>query len=629
MDHERPIKRARVGVAEDSVSSVFGSWRWWNDRATKWITAGRLLLDRVVPLHGRMGATDSHKMSAPSLSFEGDHAKQDVPVAVRLKVENAPYYASKKELMKYLQLHKVDAANAKKVSEQEFFIVRFDSEEKAQHAWHVFETHPWKKCILKPHRLRVEENRDAREPLRERRTELIGTVAPAAHADAADDVSLLCSADVVAPLRKIPYEVQCAQKSAALCKALRTTHEALKVETERMGKERRLQGGKHAVADTASILSLDAFVECPEDERMFYRNKNDLTFGYEKWTANEALTAPTLGFRIGRSENGETRVGSISDECLTASKTAIWVAQRMMTVLSQVPELPVWNQETSRGFWRSILVREGFRTRQCVVSLQICNAEVSPDMETRAKKIVHEALMPATDGCPHADIIGICYQVNKEMNNTAALSMAHTVDVGVEHFVEQICGLQFRIGMSSFFQVHTGMAERLYQFLGEWASLNEQTVLLDICCGTGTIALSQAAAVHHVIGIEMVASAVADAIHNAEQNGIKNATFLVGKAEDMIRSAVKLAGDKDCVAIVDPPRAGLGSSVGRAIRLNPQIRKVIYVCCDSGRLAENMVPFCKPASKKFSGMPFRLTAARGFDLFPYTDHSELVVLLER
>jgi len=88
--------------------------------------------------------------------------------------------------------------------------------------------------------------------------------------------------------------------------------------------------------------------------------------------------------------------------------------------------------------------------------------------------------------------------------------------------------------------------------------------MLDICCGTGTIALAFAKHCKQVLGVEIVPDAIKDAEHNAEANGIKNCKFFAGNADDYIKSMVReaLYGQEpnkpvDLIAVVDPPRAGL------------------------------------------------------------------------
>lgn len=104
---------------------------------------------------------------------------------------------------------------------------------------------------------------------------------------------------------------------------------------------------------------------------------------------------------------------------------------------------------------------------------------------------------------------------------------------------DYINGLKFCISPTAFFQVNTLAAEKLYCLAGDWASLGPDTLLFDICCGTGTIGLTLANRVGMVVGIEMNASAVSDAQRNAEINGIKNCRFICGKAEDVMGSVLK------------------------------------------------------------------------------------------
>ncbi|MCI02277.1 zinc finger CCCH domain-containing protein 24-like, partial [Trifolium medium] len=99
---------------------------------------------------------------------------------------------------------------------------------------------------------------------------------------------------------------------------------------------------------------------------------------------------------------------------------------------------------------------------------------------------------------------------------------------------DYISNLRFSISPTSFFQVNTLAAEKLYSLAGDWACLGPDTLLFDVCCGTGAIGLTLAHRVGMVIGIEMNAAAVSDAHKNAENNGIKNCRFICSK----VRSAV-------------------------------------------------------------------------------------------
>lgn len=123
---------------------------------------------------------------------------------------------------------------------------------------------------------------------------------------------------------------------------------------------------------------------------------------------------------------------------------------------------------------------------------------------------------------------------------------------GTSQYVnEKIFGLTFRVSHNAFFQVNIPGVHKLYGIAADWAQCSNKTTLLDVCCGTGTIGLTMADKVHKVVGLEMVASAIDDAKDNANLNGIKNAHYIVGKAEDTINSALRNhAISNDIVAIV-------------------------------------------------------------------------------
>ncbi|VDL96630.1 unnamed protein product [Schistocephalus solidus] len=211
---------------------------------------------------------------------------------------------------------------------------------------------------------------------------------------------------------------------------------------------------------------------------------------------------------------------------------------------------------------------------------------------------------------------------------------------------ELCCGLRFTISMDAFFQVNTPAAEILYNVIkerclnlfdppkvGDDAATKTHkidAVLLDICCGTGTIGLCLAECFESVFGIELVPAAVENARHNAELNGITNAKFLAGRAELLLTDVIRgLTPDKQIVAILDPPRAGVHPGVIEVLRRCSRIRHLIFVACDLAAAIPNFVSLARPPSKKFIGDPFLPTSACCVDLFPQTPNIEVVVVLER
>ena len=217
---------------------------------------------------------------------------------------------------------------------------------------------------------------------------------------------------------------------------------------------------------------------------------------------------------------------------------------------------------------------------------------------------------------------------------------------GAKTIRETACGLQWEVSPRSFFQVNTAQMERLYGVVREFLlrpplegekPLPENPVILDLYCGTGTIGLSLSDLADHVLGVESVRPAVIDANRNAVINGIVNAEFLCGKAEEVLPKMFETAplGGEDyrpClvfpsgftapadVVIVDPPRAGCDPRLLEAAALAGPSR-LIYVSCDPATLARDL----KVLGEK--GYVPRLV--RPVDMFPHTAHVETVVLLTR
>lgn len=81
--------------------------------------------------------------------------------------------------------------------------------------------------------------------------------------------------------------------------------------------------------------------------------------------------------------------------------------------------------------------------------------------------------------------------------NSFPLELLH----GQEYIVEEVKGLKFRIAPESFFQINTDASEILFNSVKDLASINSQTTVLDICCGSGTIGLSIAKVISNIFSI--------------------------------------------------------------------------------------------------------------------------------
>lgn len=173
------------------------------------------------------------------------------------------------------------------------------------------------------------------------------------------------------------------------------------------------------------------------------------------------------------------------------------------------------------------------------------------------------------------------------------------------------------------------MCEALYNKAFEWLETSSTTILLDICCGVGTIGLCFAKMHPHitrVVGFELVEDAITAARVNAANNGIAHAEYIAGKAEVELPKYINELGHSDeIIAIVDPPRAGLHVAVVNALLDCRQICKLVYISCNAESLANDCSRLCGEDDED----SFMVERAVCVDMFPHTYHCEAVTLLSR
>ena len=99
--------------------------------------------------------------------------------------------------------------------------------------------------------------------------------------------------------------------------------------------------------------------------------------------------------------------------------------------------------------------------------------------------------------------------------------------------------LIFKISPLSFYQVNPQQTEKLYETAVEFADLSAADTVWDLYCGIGTLSLFLAKKAGQVKGVEIVPDAVRDAKENAVLNGVLNAEFFCGKAEEIFPDYMK------------------------------------------------------------------------------------------
>lgn len=182
--------------------------------------------------------------------------------------------------------------------------------------------------------------------------------------------------------------------------------------------------------------------------------------------------------------------------------------------------------------------------------------------------------------------------------------------------VHAVGGRRFEVAAGGFWQVHVGAAQLLVDaVLGALAPRPGERAL-DLYAGAGLFAAMLGERVGPdgaVLAVEQEPRAGADAarnVHDLPQVRVRTAPV----TERLLAEV----GAVDLV-VLDPPRAGAGLAVTRALaRLRP--RAMAYVACDPASFARDL--------RVLLDAGWRLESLRAFDLYPMTEHVELLGVLE-
>ena len=308
----------------------------------------------------------------------------------------------------------------------------------------------------------------------------------------------------------------------------------------------------------------------------------------------------SIGFFRSRSHD----VLDVQD-CLLQQKSANDAARAVKEWMTAY-HISAYNEHEHTGLVRHVYVRTN-RSGEALICL-LCNG----------KKVPHEQALIDTLRQAVPQVSGIVLGINTEKTNVILGKQFKTL-WGKNFLYDKLSGLEFKLSVPSFFQVNPVQTEILYQKAAEFAGLTGTETVVDLYCGTGTISLILARQAGHVIGAEIVPSAIEDAKENARRNGLTNTEFICA---DAAHAAAELArrGLQPDVISVDPPRKGMPEEViGHIISMQP--KRIVYVSCDPATLARDL--------NRFSLQNYAVKRVEAVDMFPRTKHVETVVLMSR
>ena len=401
-----------------------------------------------------------------------------------------------------------------------------------------------------------------------------------------------------------------------------------------------------------------------------YRNKAQVPVGYSG--AGNSVPGSGRSDRKGSSEGGRSKKSSSPGrvvagfyagrthsiipmtDCLLGDAVNKDIIERVLTYM-ELHRVPPYDEETGKGLVRHILIRSGRFSGQIMVCL-VVNGESLPyeaDLvdhlsgvpgmtsivlnknTERTNVILGKKLRTLWGKDEIEDTLQICDVVKESEAGSAnaAPQGMQAKDEGTRRpdgrisekaaFMPTGETVTFGISPLSFYQVNPEQTQKIYSLALDYAGLSGKETVWDLYCGVGTISLFMAGHARKVCGVEVIPEAIENAKQNAARNGIENAVFYVGKAEEVLpgyvqaRRAAGLDPGIDVIC-VDPPRKGCDAKCLETI-LEIQPDKIVYVSCDPATLARDL--------RILTDGGYELKKVRPVDQFAHTVHVETVCLL--
>ena len=341
-----------------------------------------------------------------------------------------------------------------------------------------------------------------------------------------------------------------------------------------------------------------------------YRNKLEFTFADRKWLSWDEIHAAGGLENIDNSYGLGFHITNCFDKVLDIEECHLMpdINNRIRNGIRQFARehgMTFYNEHTHQGQLRTLILRANHKGE---IMLILSFGEALDDNGFALLEWLHREF---------PEIVSLQYVVNTKYNDTIG-DLDVQVYFGADHIMEEMEGLQFKVGPKSFYQTNTEQAYELYKVARDFAELTGEERVFDLYTGTGTIANFVAKQAKQVIGIEYVPEAIEDAKVNAQLNHLSNTLFFAGDMKDILNEDFIAQYGRPDVIITDPPRAGMHEDVVKTI-LFAEPKRIVYVSCNPATQARDLALLDEK---------YQVTKVQPVDMFPHTQHVENVVQLQ-
>ena len=357
-----------------------------------------------------------------------------------------------------------------------------------------------------------------------------------------------------------------------------------------------------SLAHIGCIREVTVHPTIPSELIYGYRNKMEFSCSDRRWLLPHEMGQAGIDtdFALGLHVPGTFYKVMDTKACLLQPELGNTILNDVRSHIRQSSK-PVYGLRSHIGFWRFAMLRHSVSSDQWMVNI------VTAALDRKELLSLAEQLLNTYPG-----VVSIINNVTTRKAGVAIGEFEETI-AGESQISDRIGPYAFDISANSFFQTNTRGAGRLYRVVKEYAALDGNQRVLDLYSGTGTIPIVLSEYAREITGIEITASAVADAEQNCHKNEIVNCKFIRGDIKNILPAVAQIPD----VLIIDPPRAGMHKDVVKQVQ-KMGANRIVYVSCNPATLARDLAMLIDN---------YRIQEVQPVDMFPHTYHIEAVAKL--
>mgnify|MGYP000426241603 FL=1 len=314
-------------------------------------------------------------------------------------------------------------------------------------------------------------------------------------------------------------------------------------------------------------------------------------------------------FLVGMYQPGTHHVGPSMTRCSVQHEKINALLADLIPLLVNSPLKP-WDEIRLEGDLKYLAIRISQHNEEIMLTFVVSHLRDTASYLT----LVHELV-------ERNHQIKVSYLNIDTKTDNAIFGSSSVLLWGEGSLREQLLGLDFHLGPTSFFQINPYQAQIAYQTMLDLAGQSKSgSVAWDLYCGIGPIAMLLTQQGYRVIGIEENPQAVNDAVANATRNNL-NVSFLSGRVETTLASLPAWA-TKPSWIIANPARTGIAPAAREVLKKQLAADSkcaMLYLSCNIETLARDLQDLEK------SGR--RLKQITAFDMFAQTNKLEWLASL--